>query len=183
MSLELTEYYDEFIRYFHLAKDQQVKCNVADEEPYGMIPHMESNMDDDLMHWIELYDVVERKFAGFSQIMNDCWSGWTDDHPYWRKMQAGLHCDQRKVVAESWTGKHKDFDLPEWLYLFILHRVCGSAINYATKPSGYHNTLLFTLHKAKTIEEMIWHMKRHTSPFYTSVGYQFPKFPKLSEVS
>lgn len=178
MSLELTEYYDEFIRYFHLAKDQQVKCNVADEEPYGMIPHMESNMDDDLMHWIELYDVVERKFAGFSQIMNDCWSGWTDDHPYWRKMQAGLHCDQRKVVAESWTGKHKDFDLPEWLYLFILHRVCGSAINYATKPSGYHNTLLFTLHKAKTIEEMIWHMKRHTSPFYTSVGYQFPKFPK-----
>jgi hypothetical protein len=135
-------------------------------------------MGDDLMHWIELYDVVERKYAGFSQIMNDCWSGWTDDHPYWKKMQAGLHSDQRKVVAENWTGKHKDFDLPEWLYLFILHRVCGSAINYATKPSGYHNTLLFTLHKARTIEDMIWHMKRHKEPFYTSVGYQFPKFPK-----
>jgi hypothetical protein len=178
MSLELTEYYDEFIRYFHLAKDQQVKCNVADEAPYGMIPHMESNMGDDLMHWIELYDVVERKYAGFSQIMNDAWSGWTEDHPYWKKMEAGLHSDQRKVVAQNWTGKHKDFDLPEWLYLFILHRVCGSAINYATKPSGYHNTLLFTLHKAKNIEEMIWHMKRHTQPFYTSVGYQFPKFPK-----
>jgi len=178
MSLELTEYYDEFIRYFHLAKDQQVKCNVADEAPYGMIPHMESNMGDDLMHWIELYDVVERKYAGFSQIMNDAWSGWTEDHPYWKKMEAGLHSDQRKVVAQNWTGKHKDFDLPEWLYLFILHRVCGSAINYATKPSGYHNTLLFTLHKAKNIEDMIWHMKRHTQPFYTSVGYQFPKFPK-----
>jgi hypothetical protein len=178
MSLETTEYYDEFIRYFDMAQEQQVKCNVSEEAPYGMIPHMESKMNDDLMHWIELYDVVERKYAGFSQIMNDCWSGWTEDHPYWKKMEAGLHCDQRKVVAENWTGKHKDFDLPEWLYLFILHRVCGSAINYATKPSGYHNTLLFTLHKAKTIEDMVWHMKRHKTPFYTSVGYQFPKFPK-----
>jgi len=178
MSLELTEYYDDFIRYFHLAKDQQIKCNVAEEEPYGMIPHMESNMNDDLMEWIELYDVVERKYAGFSQIINDCWSGWTDDHPYWKKMQAGLVTQQRETVANNWTGKHKDFDLPEWLYLFILHRVCGSAINYATKPSGYHNTLLFTLHKARTIEDMVWHMKRHKEPFYTSVGYQFPKFPK-----
>ena len=95
MSLETTEYYDDFIDYFHKAKEQQVKCNVSEEAPYGMIPHMESEMNDDLMHWIELYDVVERKYAGFSQIMNDCWSGWTEDHPYWKKMQAGLHCDQR----------------------------------------------------------------------------------------
>ena len=48
MSLELTEYYDEFIRYFHLAHEQQKKCNVSEEEPYGMIPHMESDMGDDL---------------------------------------------------------------------------------------------------------------------------------------
>ena len=176
--IELTEYYDDFLRYFNKAKEQQIKCNVATHEPYGMIPHMESDMNDDLMHYIELYDVVERKYAGFSQIMNDCWSGWTEDHPYWKKMEAGKATYQRETVAWNWTDKHKDFDLPEWLYLFILHRVTGSAINYGTKPSGYHNTLLFTLHKAKTIEDMIWYMKKHTTPFYTSIGYQFPKFPK-----
>ena len=43
--------------------------------------------------------------------------------------------------------------------------------------------MLFTLHKARTIEEMIWHMKRHKEPFYTSIGYQFPKFPKPPEGS
>ena len=61
-----THYYDDFIRYFHLAKDQQEKCNVP-----NFMPHMESGMKDDLMENVELYDVVERKYAGFSQIIND----------------------------------------------------------------------------------------------------------------
>jgi hypothetical protein len=176
--IETTQYYDEYLRYYNMALDQQKKCNVSDTAPYGMIPHLESNMNDDLMENIELYDVVERKYAGFSQIVNDCFYGWSYGHPYWEKMRAGKVTQQREVVANNWTGKHKDFDLPEWLYLFILHRVTGSAINYATKPSGYHNTLLFVLHKARTIEEMVWYMKKHREPFYTSVGYQFPAFPK-----
>ena len=176
--LEPTKYYDEYLRYFQLALDQQKKCNVADEEPYGMTPHMESNMNDDLMEHVELYDVVERKYAGFSQIVNDCFYGWTEEHPYWKKMEAGKVTWQRERVAKDWTGKQKDFDLPEWLYIFILHRVTGSAINYGTKPSGYHNTLLFHLHKAKTIEDMVYHVKRQKDPFYTSIGYQFPAFPK-----
>ncbi len=33
--MELTEYYDEYIRYFHLAKDQQAKCNL------GSVPYLE----------------------------------------------------------------------------------------------------------------------------------------------
>ena len=166
--IETTQYYDEYLRYYNMALDQQKKCNVSDTAPYGMIPHLESNMNDDLMENIELYDVVERKYAGFSQIVNDCFYGWSYGHPYWEKMRAGKVTQQREVVANNWTGKHKDFDLPEWLYLFILHRVTGSAINYATKPSGYHNTLLFVLHKARTIEEMVWYMKKHREPFYTS---------------
>ena len=178
MALELTNYYDEYIRYFSLAKDQQEKCNVSLSPPYGMTPHLESNVGDDLMHHVELYDVVERKFAGFSQIVNDCFYGWTEDHPYWQKMIAGKATTQREHVAKNWTGKHKDFSLPEWLYLFILHRVCGSAINYATKPSGYHNTLLFSLHNSKSIEDMTVMVNSYPYSFYTSVGYQFPAFPK-----
>jgi hypothetical protein len=178
MSIETTKYYDEYIRYFNLALDQQKKCNVSDEPPYGMLAHIDSDMNDELFHHVELYDVVERKYAGFSQIVNDCFYGWTEEHPYWKKMEAGKITRQREVVAKDWTGKHSDFKLPEWLYIFILHRVCGSAINYSTKPSGYHNTLLFNLHKAKTIEEMTTIVNKHPKPFYTSVGYQFPAFPK-----
>lgn len=178
MSIETTKYYDEYIRYFNLALDQQKKCNVSNEPPYGMLSHAESDMNDELLHHVELYDVVERKYAGFSQIVNDCFYGWTEEHPYWKKMEAGKITRQREVVAKDWTGKHADFKLPEWLYIFILHRVCGSAINYSTKPSGYHNTLLFNLHKAKTIEGMVEIVNKHPKPFYTSVGYQFPSFPK-----
>ena len=64
------------------------------------------------------------------------------------------------------------------MYIFILHRVTGSAINYATKPSGYHNTILFDLWQSDTIEQMGEQIKAHKTPFYTSVGYQFPAFPK-----
>jgi hypothetical protein len=179
--IQTTQYYDEYIRYFNLAKDQQEKCNVSLKPPYGMISHAESDMNDDLLHHVELYDVVERKYAGFSQIVNDCFYGWTPDHPYWEKMQAGKITSQRDIVAHNWTGKHADFKLPEWLYIFILHRVCGSAINYSTKPSGYHNTILFGLHNCKNIEDMVEMVNNYPSSFYTSVGYQFPAFPKPPE--
>lgn len=176
--IETTEYYDEFIRYYDMALDQQIKCNTSKVAPFGMIEHSKSGMNDDLMEKVTLYDVVERKLAGFSQIVNDCFYGWSEDHPYWEKMKAGKITHQRKVVAESWTGKHSDFGLPEWLYIFILHRVCGSAINYATQPSGYHNTILFNLYKAKNIEDMVEMVNTYPSSFYSSVGYQFPAFPK-----
>ena len=167
-----TPYYDEFKYYFKLAKDQQDKSNL------GHIPHKDSQLNDPLMETIELYDVVERKFAGFSQIVNDVFYGWSEDHPYWSRMDAGLYTKQRKEVATKWTNKRDTFGLPEWLYVFILHRVCGSAINYGTKPSGYHNTLLFDLWQSDTIEEMCEQVKFANKTFYTSIGYQFPAFPK-----
>ncbi len=165
-----TPYYDEFKYYFKLAKDQQDKSNL------GHIPHKDSQLNDPLMETIELYDVVERKFAGFSQIVNDVFYGWSEDHPYWSRMDAGLYTKQRKEVATNWTNKRSIFGLPEWLYVFILHRVTGSAINYGTKPSGYHNTLLFDLWRSDTIEDMCEQVKFANKTFYTSIGYQFPAF-------
>lgn len=172
MQIKTTKYYEEFLRYFDLALKQQELSNL------GTVNHIDSGMNDPLMEHIELYDVVERKYAGFSQIINDCFYGWTPEHPYWEHMQAGKIFPQREEVAKNWTGKRDVFGLEEWLYVFILHRVCGSAINYATKPSGYHNTILFDLHTCNTIEDMCEKVKYHPTSFYTSVGYQFPAFPK-----
>ena len=172
MQITTTKYYEEFLRYFELATKQQELSNL------GSVPHQESKVGDQLMEQVELYDVVERKFAGFSQIVNDVFYGWSEDHPYWEKMKAGNVTTQRLEVAKNWDGKQKVFGLEEWLYVFILHRVCGSAINYATKPSGYHNTILFDLWQSDTIEQMIDQVNSRTTPFYTSVGYQFPAFPK-----
>tara|TARA_B100001093_G_scaffold216019_1_gene207302 strand:+ start:871 stop:2019 length:1149 start_codon:yes stop_codon:yes gene_type:complete len=172
-----TKYYDDFLNYFQKAQSQQEKCNVP-----NFIAHTESCMNDDLMENVELYDVVERKYAGFSQIVNDIFYGWTPEHPYWKRMEAGQATSQRELVANNWTSKNHN--LKTWLYLFILHRVTGSAINYGTKPSGYHNTLLFKLHLAENIDDMKKIIKAEGKlgkPFYTSIGYQFPAFPKPTE--
>ena len=171
--METTQYYDEYLRYFKLAKDQQAKCNL------GTVAYAESQMGDDLLENVELYDVVERKFAGFSQIVNDVFYGWAPEHPYFHKMEMGLHTRERGYIARDWTGKHADFSLPEWLYVFILHRVTGSGINYSKKPSGYHNTILPHLYECNSIEDMVRRLNHYPYSFYTSVGYQFPAFPKV----
>ena len=167
MRLETTEYYDEFLRYYGLAKWQHDNCNL------GRVPHDKSPFDDDLMKHVHLYDVVERKYAGFTQILLDLWYGTSNNHPYHQK----LH-EVRKGIAEKSNHLHSYWSLPEWLYVFILHRVTGSGINYGKKHSGYHNTLLPDLLECRTIEEMVEKVQRAQKSFYTSVGYQFPAFPK-----
>lgn len=170
-----TKYYEEFINYYNLAKKQQEECNL------GLIRHEESSVEDDLMKHVHLFDVVERKYAGFSQIANDVFYGWSEDHPYWKRMEAGMATKQRETVAKNWTGKRSVFGLEEWIYLFLLHRLTGSAINYSQKPSGYYNTLLFHLHECDNMGQMIEVVRSHDKPFYTSIGYQFPSFPKPVE--
>ena len=167
-----TPYYEEFLRYYQMAKTQQEECNL------GRIKHADSSVNDELMKHVELYDVVERKYAGFSQIVNDVFYGFSEDHPYWDKMKDGLMTKQREIISNNWTGKRSVFGLKEWIYLFLFHRLTGSGINYSMKPSGYHNTLLFEMHQADNIAQLIDIIKGATKPFYTSVGYQFPSFPK-----
>jgi hypothetical protein len=172
VTIETTKYYEDFLSYFDKAKRQQELCNL------GIVPHSESGVGDSLMENVELYDVVERKYAGFSQIVNDVFYGWDEEHPYWVKMDNGYHTKERKQIAKRWTGKRDKWGDREFLYLFLLHRITGSAINYARIPSGYHNTLLPDLHETETVEEMVDVLKSHPGPFYTSIGYQFPAFPK-----
>lgn len=170
--IDTNEYYEDFLLYYNKAKKQQELSNL------GIVSHDSSGVDDELMHHVELYDVIERKYAGFSQIKNDAFYGWSENHPYWDKMKQGYYTEERKLIATNWSGKQGTFDMAEWLYVFILHAVTGSGINYAKKPSGYHKSLLFHLHECESIEDMVEVVKTYPDTFYTSVGYQFPRFPK-----
>lgn len=170
MAIEMTEYYDEFLRYYEMAKIQQQECNL------GTIPYHESSIDDDLMKSVHLYDVVNRKYAGFTQIIHDLWHNTQDSHPYKHK----LH-DIRKPIVESYDGVHNSWSIHEWIYVFLIHRLTGSGINYAKNPSGYSNTILTDFYWCDNIQLMKSQIIRRsqTGPsFYTSVGYQFPAFPK-----
>jgi len=168
--MKLTKYYDEFLRYYELAKTQQELCNLGD------VKHIDSNLGDDLMENVELYDVVERKYAGFSQIVNDIFYQKTQEHPYIKKIENNTATKQRQEIVNNWNGI--SHDIVTWLYIFLLHRLTGSAINYGQKPSGYHNTLLFDMHQCRDIQDIKQLIKTTKRTFYTSVGYQFPRFPK-----
>ena len=167
MRIETTVYYDEMVRYAGMAKVQQIECNL------GTIPHMHGSIKDDLMRYVELYDVVNRKYAGFTQIVLDLFYNTSPEHPYAHKLHA-----VRQPICKSFKGVESVWGLKEWLYVFILHRVTGSGINYAKKPSGYNNTILPKLASCDTIEQMVRVIANRTSSIYTSVGYQFPAFPK-----
>lgn len=167
MRIETTAYYDEMVRYAAMAKTQQIECNL------GTIPHLEGSVEDNLMRHVELYDVVNRKYAGFTQIILDLFYNTSPDHPYAHK----LH-DVRKPICKSFEGVESVWGLAEWLYVFIVHRVTGSGINYAKKPSGYNNTILPKFWSCDTIEQMAEVIAGRESTIYTSVGYQFPAFPK-----
>ena len=79
--MQTTKYYEEFKRYYALAEDQQAKTNLGWQDYDG-------STEDELMNNVQLYDVVERKLAGFSQIVNDAFYGKSKDHPYYDKIQA-----------------------------------------------------------------------------------------------
>ena len=171
MNIQTTRYYDEILRYYEMAKIQQEECNL------GSIEHINGSIKDPLMVHVHLYDVVNRKYAGFTQIVLDLWYGDTAEHPYAHKMH-----DVRKPIAKSFTGIHAQWKLAEWLYVFILHRVTGSGINYAKKPSGYNNTVLPKFKSCDDIQDMVRVIQDRTGgSIYTSVGYQFPAFPKRVE--
>lgn len=172
--MKTTKYYEEFKRYYKLAEAQQAKTNLGWNDYDG-------STSDDLMNNVQLYDVVERKLAGFSQIVNDAFYGSSTDHPYYDKIQAGHADNKRKYMIAKWDDRKNVYGLREWLYVFLVHRITGSAINYGTIPSGYHNTILFDLYTCDNVDEMAKMIPHYRKTFYTSIGYQFPKFPKPPE--
>lgn len=165
--IQTTRYYEEFLRYSKMAAKQQAESNL------GSKPHAKSSVRDDLMKHVKLYDVVERKYAGFTQLLLDIVYANTRQHPYY----GNLH-EIRAPITKNFSGWWKSITLPTQLYVFLVHRITGSAINYAKSPSGYHNTVLPEFYRGTTIKQLSKIMNEFPTPKYTSVGYQFPAFPK-----
>lgn len=172
-------YKEDFLRYYELAATQQTESNL------GLTPHTEGSVGDELMRAVTLYDVVERKYAGFTQVLLDLWYGDSPKHPYADHMGArekGPASVVRLPIARRFGPNHtRAWGLSEWLYVFLIHRMTGSGINYAKQPSGYHNTILPMLDPSLglgPLAEQVRAVLQTDAPAYTSVGYQFPAFPK-----
>ena len=163
--LSMTKYYDEFLRYHKMAKWQHKNCNL------GVIPYDDTPWDDDLIKNVFIYDVVERKYAGFTQLILDMWYDY-ENHPYKNKMN-----EKRKSIVDSFSNTNS-WKLTDWLFVFFVHRLTGSGINYSLSPTGYFNSILLKFNECNGISDMIEVIKNHNGPMYTSIGYQIAPFPK-----
>ena len=166
-------YYDQFLYYYEeIARWQFFHCNLGNQS-YGETPD-----DDHLVKKVPIYDVIERKYAGFTQLLLDMFYE-PATHPYTHKMST-----ERKSLCESFDGARRHWTKVDWLFVFMVHRLTGSGIDYARDNSGYHNSILPLLGKYAASghiydgDMMCEIIALHDGPIFTSKGYQIARFPK-----
>jgi hypothetical protein len=125
---------------------------------------------DDLMENVTIYDTVERKHAGFQNMLQDLWySGRAPKYYKWDTAH--------RARNQTYEGLHKVWTHREWLFVFLIHRITGSGASFEA-DHGYRNTVLPEIAKLRTAEEMTTWIHSYEGVMYTSIGNQIPAFPK-----
>ena len=163
-----TRYWDDFLQYYDRAVALQ-GINIQSEN--GRDPHESDDLhvDDPLMHYITIYDVIERKYAGFSNAIQQIWHG-SNNPKTWQ-------------IDNRFDGIHSTYSEKDWLWLFLIHRVTGSGASFSW-DHGFRNSILsdMALNSANMgdMREYVLSEMRGGRPIFTSIGNQIPPFPKPS---
>ena len=161
--ITLTPYFDDFIRYYEMAKKLQINCNLGGQQFVGQV-------GDDLMEQVHIYDTVERQHAGFQNMLQDLW--YAAQAPKYYKWDAA-----HQKRNSSYGLQHAKWDRVEWLFVFLLHRITGSGASFEA-DHGYRNTILPQIAELENIDEMVILIKHYEKAMFTSIGNQIPMFPK-----
>lgn len=118
---------------------------------------------DPLMDQVSIYDTVERRYAGFSKVLQDLF-GFRGEKP----------------EAEAFARLRQT----DQAYLCLVHRVTGSGASFE-KDHGYRNTIVSELVlRCKDSNEMACLLYSEVDQaqkpraIFTSIGNQIPPFPK-----
>jgi len=151
-----TRYFDDFLLYYK-------KAEILEKRNFSILPP-DTKCDDPLMDHITIYDTIHRKYAGFSNMLQQVWYGSSNPKVHQR-------------VPEFDELKHK-WDRTTWLYVFLVHRLTGSGASFQ-HDHGFRNTILPTLaRQCSEIDCMTEVIRKWSVPMYTSIGNQIPAFPK-----
>jgi len=147
---------DNFLQYYQKAKKMQ-------ELKFENIQWNESDVDDDLVWNIPIYDVVNRKYAAFSSLLEAI------------KKQENDPKGNGKYFIKSKEIKNIDF-----ITLCYLFRLCGSGINYVPKKDlpfnthGFGNFWIVDLLKDGITDSYIWINNLPDNKFCDVKGYLLP---------
>lgn len=158
---------EEFKRYACMARYLQRECNL------GTLPYEYAQIDDPLMKAVPIYDAVERKYAGFGQLVLDLTHDSVTTHPYANSMKS-----KRRAYINRFDYFRNHSGLEDILFTFFVHRLTGSGISYGHKDNGYVNSIFNHLPETKSITEMASYIKSYKGVMYTSGGYYIAMFPK-----
>jgi hypothetical protein len=147
---------DNFLQYYEKAKKMQ-------ELKFENVQWNESDINDDLVWNIPIYDVVNRKYAAFSSLLEAI------------KKQENDPKGNGKYFIESKEIKNIDF-----ITLCYLFRLCGSGINYVPKKDlpfnthGFGNFWIVDLLKNGISDSYIWIDNLPDNKFCDVKGYLLP---------
>jgi hypothetical protein len=163
-TIEPSRHWPNFVRYYE-------RCNVLQQinigSEFGRNTKEDLHVEDPLMHFITIYDVVERRYAGFSNALQQVWYG--SDNP------------KRWQIDSRFDGVHDRITELDWLFIFLIHRVTGSGASF-TYDHGFRNSILADMvanfdNKEEMCRYLIEQMQSGRAVF-TSIGNQIPPFPK-----
>ncbi len=155
-----TEFFKDFVNYYEKASHLQQR-NIG--------KYMGMAINDPLMESISIYDTVNRKYAGFSKVLEDI---------------HGTRTRKDLVKLKDYTQMLSSL---EFHYLHLLHRFTGSGASFQPtylqdgtrnpKEHGYHNSIIERCANVMVmdgIEGARDVIVRNTAPMVTSAGNQPP---------
>lgn len=158
-ALTRTVYFDDFCRYYEKATLLQDR-NIGSHTGRAPGPCV----DDPLMDWITIYDCVERRYAGFSNALQQLW--------------LGSHNPKRWQVRGEFDSLA--LDVADWLWVFLVHRLTGSGASFSA-DHGFRNSVVADMAVVgDRFEQRAWLLEqmREGRKVFTSIGNQIPAFPK-----
>lgn len=177
MSHEL--FFEDYMRYMRNAW-------LLEQQKLGVSKYLDVQTGDYLMDNVGIYDVTDRQYAGINDVIQDLW--FADDpinnpkaklRTDWRAQPVDRSADTSfDEQLKSYRRLREDWTQEVWLYVWMVHRITGSAASYVA-DHGYRNTIIPELAQFDTIDEMADFIYSYQLGFYTSAGCQIPGFPKL----
>ena len=132
----------------------------------------------DLQDHIPIYDTVQRRYAGFSNVLEQLKYG--DKAPKFRSnLERGFHFPEFNGGAKA------------WLYVCLAHRITGSGASFEF-DHGWRNTIVPEMATATSgwrsdnqrIQKMAaWIHENQHRKMFTSIGNQIPPFNKIQDPS
>jgi hypothetical protein len=161
--LVFTPYFVEALHYVAKAKKLQTASLAGKKVP---------KVGDPLMEAIPIYNTVERRYAGFSNVLEHLWYG-VGAPKFFQNSAAG-----RLQPLVHWQHLGSGKKLEEWLYITLVHRLTGSGASFES-DHGWRNNRVAEMAHLGALASMAKFIRYYPEPIFTSIGNQIPPFPPM----